>query len=394
MSVRGFFHGSISGGVIRIGLFLIAGTIGEAGLAQDLPKSGENQSARRDPAELVVEEETTPGVEEARGFCRELMKRLGLPGLSASVAVGGELVFSEGFGLADLENPTEVSRVSRFRIGSLSKLVTIGAVGRLVDEGKLDLDAPVQDYVPYFPEKKWKLTTRQLCSHTAGIRHYGPNDGLESNKRFETVQEGVGIFADDPLKFEPGTSYSYSSYGYNLVSAVIEGASGMTFLDYLDKAVLKPLSMTSTTADDNRLIIENRAGFYHVNPDGSVVNSPYVDSSYKWAGGGMLSTSEDLVRLGLAHLKPGFLAKKTLDEVFSPQEAAATGDFKVGLGWRLARDEEGRTMIHHGGAIAGGRAYILAYPEHGVVAVLLTNTFTRFGRAEAQDLVRGFMVAD
>jgi len=330
-------------------------------------------------------------IDEARKVCQGLHERLSLPGLSAAVAAGGEVVWAEGFGQADLENPTRVTPKTRFRIGSLSKLLTVAAVARLVDEGMLDLDEDVRTYVPYFPEKKWKLTTRQLCSHTAGIRHYGPKDGLEGNPRFETVKDGIAIFADDPLLFEPGTAHAYSSYGYNLVSAVVEGASGKGFLVYLDEAVCRPLGLFSTAADDNRAIVVHRAGFYHVNEDGSVINVPYVDNSYKWAGGGLLSSPTDLARLALAHLGPGFLSDKARREVFTPVPGARSSDYAVGLGWRVGKDADGRTLYHHGGSIAGGRAQIVVYPDQGVVAVLMANTFTRFGLDEARAVARGFL---
>src|SRR2546426_9120253 len=148
-----------------------------------------------------------------------------IPGVQVAVAVNGKLVWSEGCGYADAERQQPVTRETQFRIGSVSKPLTATAVVLLYERGKLDLDAPVQRYVPSFPDKGYPITTRQLAGHLAGIRHYR-GDEFVLNRRFGSVGEGLTIFQDDSLLFPPGTRFSYSSYGWNLISAVIEGAAG------------------------------------------------------------------------------------------------------------------------------------------------------------------------
>ena len=165
------------------------------------------------------------------------------------------------------------------------------------------VDAPVQRYLPSFPEKQYPITVRQLAGHLAGIRHYQGDESLGS-RHYETVLEGLEIFRDDPLLFEPGTQYSYSTYGYNLLSAVLEGASGKPFLAQMEERVFEPLGMRHTSADQNRFIVFDRVRPYIVDDEGRFANAPHVDNSYKWAGGGFLSTAEDLVRFGFAHLEP------------------------------------------------------------------------------------------
>lgn len=142
------------------------------------------------------------------------------------------MIWSKGFGYADIENQIPVDpSLTKFRIGSVSKTLTAAAMGDLMKKDRLDPDTIVQTYVPDFPKKEYEITVRQVAGHTAGIRHYR---GIEfmSSKLFKTVDEGRAIFEDDPLLFEPGTQYSYSSYGWNLISAVIEGASEEDFLGY------------------------------------------------------------------------------------------------------------------------------------------------------------------
>ena len=174
---------------------------------------------------LAVEEQ-----EQIDGLVNRFMKSSHVPGMAVSVAKGGRLVFSKGYGWADMElqvpvNPSQ----TKFRIASISKSLTADAIMQLVEAGKLDLDATVQTYVPTFPEKQWPISTRMIAGHLGGIRHYRDNEFL-STKHYPNVSEGLNIFQNDSLIYEPGTKYRYSSYGFNLVSAVIEGAAGVDFL--------------------------------------------------------------------------------------------------------------------------------------------------------------------
>ena len=151
----------------------------------------------------------------------------GLPGLAVTIAVGQTVVYSKGFGYADLEQSVAVvPSKTRFRVGSTAKSMTAVALGQLVEAGKLDLDAPIQQYLPDYPVKeKGAVTTRQLAGHIAGVRSYEGNEMLIS-KSYNSVSAALEIFKDDPLLSTPGSTFAYSSYGFNLISAVIESASG------------------------------------------------------------------------------------------------------------------------------------------------------------------------
>jgi CubicO group peptidase (beta-lactamase class C family) len=316
-----------------------------------------------------------------------------IPGFSVAVGVGGRVVWSEGFGLADAEQLVAVTPMTRFRLGSVSKVLTAAAVARLVEEGHLDLDVAIQRYVPGFPKKPWPITTRQLTSHTAGIRHYaGDFQGvLSSAPHFDSVSKGLTIFQDDPLLFEPGTSYSYSSHGWNLVSAVVEGASQTEFLTYMQREIFEPLNLRNIAADHVDAIIPHRTRFYRRRKDGTLLNVAYQDNSYKWASGGLLSNAEDLVRFGSAHLQPGFFTQRTLDLLFADQRLRSGKNTGVGIAWRIGRDPKGRRVLHHGGSIDGGRAMLTMFPDSKVVVAMLANLYTDFGEREAQELGALFM---
>jgi CubicO group peptidase (beta-lactamase class C family) len=335
-----------------------------------------------------------PAIAKARSVVRGMVDTMQLPGLSVVVLRGDKMLWSESFGIADLEQGLLVTPQTRFRIGSVSKLLTAAGVARLVEQGKLDLDAPVQLYVPDFPRKPWPVTTRQLAGHVAGIRHYGANyDGLgpPGAPHFASVTAGLTLFQNDPLLFEPGTSYSYSSYGWNLISAVIEGAAKQEFLQYMQSAVLEPLGLRSIAADHPFTFVPNRTRFFERDRAGRLWHAPYVDFSYKWASGGFLSNAEDLARFGAAHLKPGFLRQETLNEVFTSQRLASGKDTGVGIGWRIGTDAKGRRVFHHGGASVGGRAMLMMYPDLNLVVAMVANIRANFGEEHAQAIGELFM---
>jgi len=333
-----------------------------------------------------------PAIAQAREVVQAHREALAIPGISAAVSIDGTIVWAEGFGYADLENRVPARSTTLYRIGSVSKPLTAAAVVQLALDGRLDLDAPVQRYVPSFPQKEYPITTRQLGGHLAGIRHYRGDESVsEGQRHYDDVVDALGIFGEDPLLFAPGEQYSYSSYGWNLISAVIQGAAAEPFLLYMQANVFDPLGMIHTYADDPRMIIPDRTRFYQVGNSG-VRNAPFVDNSYKWAGGGFIASVEDLVRFGDAFLQPGFLPQEGLDLLFTSQRTNEGVETGYGIGWSVGafgelfpadspmRDSAlaGLRVMHHGGSSVGGRAFLLLIPERRMVVALLVNS-NRFG---------------
>lgn len=317
----------------------------------------------------------------------------GAPGLALAVAVDGKLVYSEGFGYADLEERVPVWPTTKFRIGSISKPLTAVGLMELVEAGKVDLDAPVQKYVPSFPDKGAVITVRMVAGHLGGIRHYKDDEFLMP-KHYDNVLDGLKIFADDPLVSPPGTKFNYSSYGFNLLSAVVESASGENFLAYMQGRVFGPLGLVHTVADQNRQIVEQRSRYYEIPKDGPVENAPYVDNSYKWAGGGFLSTAEDLVRFGSALLQPGFLKAETLKTMFTSQKTTSGEETGYGIGWSVGKSKSGKVVYEHAGGSVGGTSQLILYPETHVVVALVTNLSERkWTREEVEAVAEGFEAA-
>ncbi|NND34317.1 MAG: beta-lactamase family protein [Saprospiraceae bacterium] len=303
----------------------------------------------------------------------EEMEMQKLPGVAVAISLKDSLIWSAGMGFADLENmvPVDPAR-SLFRIGSVSKTLTAAALARLYENGLLDLDAEVQTICPDFPKKNFPITVRQVGGHLSGIRHYRGMEFL-SSIRYHSVASSLAIFKDDSLLFKPGSKYSYSSYGWNLLSYVIENLTQQEFLDYMLQNVFEPLQMLHTQPDYPEVITPGRVRFYQ-KLDQELINCPYVDNSYKWAGGGFLSSAEDLIRFGEAHLNNTFVTPETLGQFTDPQNLVDGTSTGYGIGWRSATDQFGHNWVGHSGGSVGGISMFQIYPDHQLTLVILTNT--------------------
>ncbi len=327
------------------------------------------QTVLRVPAPVAAAQ--LPVVDSARERVREWVAKDNLAGASVAVGIDGQIVWAEGFGWSDLEQHVPVTPLTRFRVGSVSKPLTSVAAGLLYERGKLDLDAPVQKYVPSFPKKRWPISTRQVMAHIAGIRHYRGDEFL-SSKHYDNVLDGLKIFEHDSLLFRPGTEYNYSTYGWNLVSAVVESAAGEPFLDFMRREVFAPFGLRHTVPEFMASIIPDRVRYYEHDKEGRLVNAPYVDNSYKWAGGGFLSTPSDLVHFGFGMLDGKVLKRKTIDLLWTPLTLESGKSTGYGLGWSVDT-VDGRRVIGHSGGSMGGTTQFLIFPDQRMVVAVTTN---------------------
>lgn len=296
-----------------------------------------------------------------------------LPGVSVAVVLGDDIVWSGGAGRADIENDVPATAKSVYRIGSISKPVAAVAVMQLVEQGKVSLDDPIQKYVPSFPEKKQgTVTVRHLLTHTAGVRHYKPGE-FDSKKRFDSIANAIKIFQDDPLEFTPGEKFSYSSYGYNLLAGVVESASGQPYDVYLQEHIFDPAGMSATFCERCEEIVPHRARLYERGEDDALRNVPYVDLSIKWAGGGLISSVEDLARFDIALRQGKLLKPETIETMYTPPKLADGSQSAYALGWGIARDDQGRRWVAHSGGATGATTQLLSCPEADFAVVVLIN---------------------
>lgn len=296
-----------------------------------------------------------------------------LPSLSVAIGRNGAIVYARAFGLADIENSVPASTRTVYRIGSVSKTITATAVFQLVERGRLDLDAPVQQYCPSFPDKGARITSRLLLAHLGGVRDYNYRRFTEeflSGKRYDSVVDALTVFKEDPLAAEPGEKMIYSSFGFNLLGCAVEGASGDSFGDNLATSIFKVAGMTQTRLDVAEDIVPHRSRWYSKTENGTWKNSPFVDLSDRYPSGGLLSTPSDLVAFGMALLGGSLLKKETIGVMSEAQRTRAGEQVPYGLGWRLS-DRAGE--LSHGGTSVGGSAYLYIRVDTGTVVAVATN---------------------
>lgn len=319
-------------------------------------------------------------ITEARRLIDSTMQAHNLVGMSITIIQDGEIRFSEGFGYANLEAQSKVHpENTMFRIGSISKPITATAIAKLYEAGKLNLYDDARKYVPYFPKKRYDFTVWHLASQMSGIRHYNYDTPGEyiSKKRYKSVEESLSVFMNDSLVFKPGDQWKYSSFGFNTLSAVVEGASGKEFISYLDEEIFTPVGMDHTNADYSDSVIVGRTGFYQFDSASmTIINGEFADNSYKWAGGGLLSSSMDLARFGWAW-HSNQIVSDTTKQLFITQTFLNNGkQNRYALGWTdTGEDSFGRRSYGHGGGAVGGGALVRIYLDDNLIIALTKNTW-------------------
>jgi len=324
----------------------------------------------------------TEAVEQGRQLVRTGITEQNLPGLSVAVGVGGDIVWAEGFGLADLEKRTPVTPDTQFRMGTASVSLTSAAVALLLDRSRLSLDDEIQTYVPAFPRKQWPVTLRQLMGHLAGVRTDSGDEGPLFEQHCERPVEALPAFEKQSLLFEPGTQFRYSSYGWILMSAAVEAAAAEPFQEFMRKQIFDPLGMDDTMADSATDPIPDRATPYfprfaadpHYGPDPM---RPVDYSCYSGASV-FVSTPSDLVRFAMALSSGKLLQPATVQLLQTSQRLASGQETGYGLGWDLETATIGGKQTHlvgHDGDSLGGMvASFMTFPEYGIVVAVTSNT--------------------
>lgn len=317
----------------------------------------------QNPLPVGLQKEIDDVVEKARATQK-------LPAVSVAIAVGGHVIFKKAYGFADLENDLHATPETLFRTGSIAKPFTAVGAMKLVEQGKLDLDAPVQKYCPAFPQKKWPVTTRQLLAHLSGVRAYEGKE-TDSTVHYHSTADGMIFFKDDPLLFQPGEKYSYTTFGYTVIGCAMEGASGQKYEDFMLANVFTPAGMTHTFVDDFH-IVPHRARGYEKEEDGSVRNARPMDSSYKVPGGGYVSTPEDLVKFGSAVAENKLLKPASQATMWTVQKTNDGKETRYGLGWGVG-DLDGIRVYAHTGGQQGTSTSLIVMPSRDLASAVMIN---------------------
>ncbi|MFM2044418.1 MAG: hypothetical protein RLY86_2994 [Pseudomonadota bacterium] len=376
------------GWLARLGV-VVVGIVGLVGAGLAWQRTGwEPVPADAPVTERLLDDRYAAAAGAARAHLERMRAEWGAPSLSAAISIDGRLVWAAAVGWADLENRIPATPDTRYRIGSTSKAVTATVLARLVQEGRMGLDTPIATWLPDLPNPAWApLTPRQLASHTAGIVDYDANRdwwgvyvSLREHVAFADTRAALALFDDNDLMFPPGTGFLYSSFDTTLLAAAMEGAAGRSYGDLLADQVTGPLRLTATGPDHQDRPVPDRATFYAADR-GGVKPWRAVNHSYKHAGGGLVSTSSDLVRMGAAWFDPAFLDPGLVDRFWTPQPLAdgSANPQAYAIGWRvptvaaLLGPDHPVVNANHGGVSKGAYSWLNLYPEFRIAVALNMN---------------------
>jgi serine beta-lactamase-like protein LACTB, mitochondrial len=290
-------------------------------------------------------------------------------GLACAVYADNRLVYVGQAGQADRENQKPVTGKTWFRLGSISKPVTAVGAMKLAEKGKLDLDVDCRKYIPEWPAAHAKVTLRQILSHTAGVRHYQPKGDPDGKLFYPTAAGAVGVFVKDPLRFEPGKMYSYSTHGYTLVARAMETASGSAFQDYMRTEIF-PAAKGEL---DVEILTEkrDRSALYGMSGGEAKLQTPREDNSWKFGGGGMEATASGLATFCNEVLHARVVGAESMRQMWSSTKLNDGTFSNYGLGFRLMKPGG---VVGHNGAQQGCRTAMLMDLNQRTVAVMLANT--------------------
>ncbi len=304
----------------------------------------------------------------------------GLPGIVVGVVSGDELVWAKGFGHADLEADRPMEADTRFRMASHSKLFTATAIMQLREQGKVRLDDPVTDHLPWFtfegaaPDDP-PVTIEHLLTHSAGLPREAGSHWTDWD--FPTAEEVRALMPDRRAPFSPEVRWKYSNLAYTIAGMVVEEISGMSWADYLQQNIFDPLGMSASSVDlpDPELA----TGYGSRMPDGSREVLPFVDARGMAAATGLTSTVEDMARFVSAQFRTGsrgddrLLSTSSLREMHRVRMLETTWTSGQGIGFSVRR-VDGKLYVGHGGGYPGYTTNTTIQLDSKVGVIVLTNT--------------------
>lgn len=298
------------------------------------------------------------------------------PGASVAVSSKNDIIFAEGFGYTNVETRKRVTPKTQFRAASVSKIITATILAKLIEDKKISLDDEIHKYLPSYPQSKYPITVRQLSGHIAGVPHYSKRDRYK-HLNYNNVEDALNVFSHIPYLYKPGEGYEYSTHSYTLLSRVMEVAAGKSYLNMVSEYLCEPLSIYSTGPHviSNPTLEMTELYDFQENITGSIRVSNPQNPSYKWAGGGLISTPSDLVRIANGYIN-GFIEKEVVDKMFETQVLNSGKETGVGVGWRQNWDMNDRKIYEHAGIMEGTRTVISLFPEEQLSISVMFNAKT------------------
>lgn len=340
-------------------------------------------------AEVTYATTTSPTVADAvkvlEPWIDEQMSYQGVPGMSVAVIHDQEVIWEAAYGFADLRSKRPMTPQTLCRLGSVTKLFTSTAIMQLRDAGKLRLDDPVTDYLPWFqiqnpfPDSP-AISVRHLLTHTSGLPRDAPLPYWTTHS-FPNLEQLKAVIPQVKLLTVPGVRYHYSNLGMGLLGHIIEAASGESYETYVKQHILLPLGMTHSTPDPSPEVLARMATQYmHRNRDGSRRIHTYYDTGALRSAANMVSNVEELSRFAALQFRDGvaggeqILSGATLGEMHRAEYVYPSWRGGRGLGFAVSHDEDsGTTFVQHGGWIGGFRTQFLLDPARKLAVIVMTN---------------------
>jgi len=302
----------------------------------------------------------------------DALSKSGVPSASIAVVQSGKTVYLHAYGDAHLAPRTPATPAMRYSIGSISKQFTAASILLLQEQGKLSLDDKVSKFLPDLTRAN-EVTIRQLLSHTSGYQDYWPQDYVMPDMlQPTTAQHILDIWARKPLDFDPGTKWQYSNTNFVIAGLIVEKASGMPLLQFLQKNVFQPLGMSSVlNTDQDRLGDTDPTGYlrYAIGP---LRPAPKEGKGWLFAAGELAMTAEDLAKWDISIIDEKLLQPASYHE-FEKDVLLKNGlgtNYGLGVG---VRSVDGHRALSHGGEVSGFTSENIVYPDERVAVVVLTN---------------------
>lgn len=327
------------------------------------------------------------------------LRHRGLPGMAVGVVWDQQLVWSQGFGWADIAKQTPMTPQTRFRIASHSKLFTATAIMQLREGGRLRLDDPVTQYLPWFKTQPAGpddtiITIEDLLTHSSGLpREMGDH---WTSYRFPTADEIKAQVHTRQAAYAPETRWKYSNLAYTLAGMVVERVTGQSWGAYVQQRVFDPLAMKQSSVD--RPDPQLATGYGRRMPDGSRSVMPFIDSKGMAAATGLSSSVEDLARFVSAQFRdkpagaPAVLSDASLREMQRARFMEDDWGSGNGIGFIVSRNR-GEVVIGHSGGYPGYITHTLISPSERIGVIVLTNSQDGDATAMATQLINSVGVA-
>lgn len=322
------------------------------------------------PATAPAQAAATQAVD---AFVEKALASRTLAGASVAVIKNGQVVLAKGYGFSDIEKQTKATEQTIYQLGSITKPFTSMATLMLVEEGKLSLDAKLNDTLPGMPAAWSGVTVRHLLSHTSGIKSYTEVFGAQrvSAGKVFTPDEILALVKDVPPAFAPGERYAYCNTGYYLLGLIIEKVSGKPYGQFITERIFKPLQMTSTSLDDYTDARPLRAKGYGA-AAGPTALADHTHPSQPFSAGAVVSTVVDLAKWDAALDARKLLKPATYDLMWTPMTLNDGKASVYALGWQV-EPYRTRPRVAHGGNINGFGSYFQRYPEDKITVIALVN---------------------